>query len=780
MPTDANRTRIDPALPASRSRAIAAGHCQLGIVRAEVAQLARRASGDSDQRGKRGEITSVAQGQRTVAAGMARAVRATPSTSAATCVHGVLLSCDASWQQPRRCRGKSRVQTLISRFIVERIPAARLKSYCRRHRFRRDVNRAMPTHSEQDGEPTLSMQDIAELAKVQRPVVSMWRKRDMVRGESIPFPQPVVDGPVPRFRRDAVLDWLERTGRGNNADHRLDAPTVSAPDNVGLEDLVTLLALAVAEGRKLTGLSHADLVAAAREIDPADDILYAEVEAMRIDPAALAYIDDLVELAYGTADALERLESGRAARALGARDMHPEAVPLLRSMVETCLDAADAEDAQLVSPGDEPELVLALADDDTPVTVVGDSDSARRLRRRALIREVTTMPESAPASRRVWLVSVVGMPASEALERVDEILVGLGSNELAVVVGAASVLCDALKRGPEENARVGTLRLRCLASALRLPRGLWRAAHRQALGVWIAAGRAEIDEPLVTDLAGPASEALDFDALAADILGALTRSGRRAYRYLRRHRLSDILAGSAVVPHGICAERLHTTAPAEDIDRVRAATVETSAAARTLDVLVVPAAAGGWQVRHQSLGQLLDNRRLRMVRGSRIDPGHGRPGGTVPVRSAAGEHDNLRLDPLDVEKLYPRAARTEPGDIVFCERPRPTARVDETGGALIASPSRVLRLDPALGIGPRAVAALINQLPASGSEWKSWIVPVLDHDEATLLEDVLAEAVAYESVLRRKLEASAELCRALIEGIAAGTVSLRTPEEVLS
>ena len=78
---------------------------------------------------------------------------------------------------------------------------------------------------------TLTMQDVADLAKVRRPVVSMWRKRPTVRGVSIPFPAPVstVDG-VERFASGEIVDYLRRSGRGNNADAPLDVPAVAVPD----------------------------------------------------------------------------------------------------------------------------------------------------------------------------------------------------------------------------------------------------------------------------------------------------------------------------------------------------------------------------------------------------------------------------------------------------------------------------------------------------------------------------------------------------------------------
>ena len=117
-------------------------------------------------------------------------------------------------------------------------------------------------------------------------------------------------------------------------------------------------------------------------------------------------------------------------------------------------------------------------------------------------------------------------------------------------------------------------------------------------------------------------------------------------------------------------------------------------------------------LRRRSMGEMKDLQQVQIRRGSRIDPGHADPVGSVAVLSAVGDTEEIRLDPFDAPKLYPRAARTEPGDVVFVEKPRPIARVDDRGGSLVASPSRILRLSPTAGIGPHAVAAIINQLPA--------------------------------------------------------------------
>ncbi|BAS18310.1 hypothetical protein AHiyo8_pI66140 (plasmid) [Arthrobacter sp. Hiyo8] len=61
----------------------------------------------------------------------------------------------------------------------------------------------------------MTLSDVAALAQVQRPVVSMWRKRSA--GSIHPFPQPAaLDGGLELFDADHIAAWLTVTGRGNN------------------------------------------------------------------------------------------------------------------------------------------------------------------------------------------------------------------------------------------------------------------------------------------------------------------------------------------------------------------------------------------------------------------------------------------------------------------------------------------------------------------------------------------------------------------------------------
>ncbi|MEU4803060.1 hypothetical protein [Actinosynnema sp. NPDC023587] len=620
--------------------------------------------------------------------------------------------------------------------------------------------------------PTLTLQDIADLARVRRPVVSMWRKRPRVRGQHVPFPDPVEgSGGMERFRREDIVEWLERTGRGNNAEANLDAPALSVPDDVTLDELVTWLCLAAQTGEELAETTPDQRIALARGVDPDDRVLLREVEASRPATCTLRFIDDLIEASYGPREALDRLEQGRAARALGTRDLTSDAVDLVHAVADACALHLDPEGVPLVHVGPASNVTLALAETSTHLVVPGDTPELRDIRRRAAIRSIETVDDA--AAPNVRLLSAIGRPAGEILDLVDNLVLDLGEGELAVVIGPAAVLCDELQ-GEQERHRAQTLRSESLVVALRLPRGMWREAHRQALGLWVCATGKFTQRPLVADLAAFTRDELDLGDLASDVTGALAAPWSRAFRYLRPHDLPPILSSRAVVvPRGVRAVRLATTEIERHVAVINTATLVTSEPIRPFDVLA-ERALGAMLLRRRSLGELKDLGHVRVLRGSRIDPGHIDLAGSVAVLSATDPQGIARLDPFDAARLYQRAARTDPGDVVFAERPRPTARVDNLGGSLVASPSKILRISSQAGIGPHAVAAIINRLLNEPTEWQTWNVPILDTTEVERLEEALVAAADHETLLRRHLDATRDLVTAMIDGVAAGAVTLTT------
>ena len=220
---------------------------------------------------------------------------------------------------------------------------------------------------------TLTMQDIADLAHVRRPVVSTWRRRPVARGKLMPFPKPTstVAG-VEQFDREEIVDWLEQTGRGNNPDQRYDAPALAVPDDVDPEDLVTLLCLHAMTGEDLTGTTLEARLALAIEHDRADAFVLREIRLMRPTATMLRFIDDLVEASYGAPDALTRLESGRLMRLRGGRELTSGLINMLLAVAGACADHVDAEGAPLVHL-DDASLSLALASSFSQLVVTGSS-----------------------------------------------------------------------------------------------------------------------------------------------------------------------------------------------------------------------------------------------------------------------------------------------------------------------------------------------------------------------------------------------------------------------
>ncbi|KZS68141.1 hypothetical protein A4G26_26855 [Mycobacterium kansasii] len=606
----------------------------------------------------------------------------------------------------------------------------------------------------------MTLQDVADLAKVRRPVVSMWRKRPIVRGVSIPFPEPVeiVDG-VARFARDEVVDWLTRTGRGKNSEHAHDAPAVAVPDGVELEDVVTLLCWHVVIGEELEGTSLGQRVRRAEQFDPDDVVLLREIRRLQASDAVLTYVDDLVEASFGPPDALARLERGRLKRVQGVRELTPAAVELLGWIVGAAATYLGQE--SVVMRADDSLVALDLA----AACELDIVSNTRALRRRALIRGI---PVREPTVRSgISVSSFVGLGISETLDGADDVVVALNDGDIALVVGPAAALSDELA-GTLQQRRARTLRVGNLVAAIRLPRGLWREAHRQSLAVWICLGGANAQRPWVADLGAVAD--LERSDIAADVAGALAQTEDRAFRYARRVELASVLAAGSVVPRGVRAPTLREPDPTAHLDRVHAATLTTTSPLKPLDVLVAPS-PGRFRLVPRSLGELHERKHLIVKRGNRIELADASLHGTVPVLPAelAG---TITLDPVYAARKYPRAVRTEPDDVIFIEKPRPRAWVDTVGGAMVACPARIIRLRDSAEIGPAVLATVINEMSSAGSEWKTWTVPAMRRDEAARLEEALTRADEFEREARRRADAARDLKTALIEGVAAGALTL--------
>ena len=90
-------------------------------------------------------------------------------------------------------------------------------------------------------EPLLSMADIARLAGVERPVVSMWRQRPKARGQVLPFPEPTPGGDLDSPQAKS-LTGSTRVDAGTTPRHASTSHGSSSPNNVTLAPVSSLSA----------------------------------------------------------------------------------------------------------------------------------------------------------------------------------------------------------------------------------------------------------------------------------------------------------------------------------------------------------------------------------------------------------------------------------------------------------------------------------------------------------------------------------------------------------
>lgn len=640
----------------------------------------------------------------------------------------------------------------------------------------------MTGHADRVLSTTLTLADVAVVADVQRPVVSVWRRRASVDGVELPFPDPVaVRGQVEHFDADAVVAWLERTGRGNNPDARLDAATVALPVDVAEDEIVPLLALAVLARRPLGGLDPSILVELADEADPDDEVLLSEVQALGASARALAaVVDGLLAASLGPADALDRLERGRLRREARVSGLTGDG---LDAVVRLCTGLADhlsPEPVPLVdATAGRDRLALDVAhrwpDGRLDALEIADGDAARAARRICLLRGIASrVPSHRAEGPAVRLLSVLGLDAAEAIEQVDDVQLELGDGEVLVVVGGSAVLCDRLSTRSSNVRRADVLRSRTLRLAARLPRGLRRDAPRQEMALWVMA-RGSRDDVAVADVSTDRLTSAAVDELMMDAVGAVADTRRHAFTHALLQPAPRLLARDVVVPRGARARRL--TGPSS-ADRLLALERLVQEVARPVPPPVLALTPGSPRPSSSTtLADLVAAKQVALLPGARVDPARAEPGGTVrvadPVRGVLG----AGFDPLDLTALSARAATTDPGDVVVTHTPRPAACVDTDGGHVVVFPARVLRLRSTASVGPHLLASTVNRLPDGARDWRAWPVPDVPHDQRDALDAHLAALNAHRDALLRRAATTLDLTHHLTDAVAAGAAVLTTEDD---
>lgn len=626
-----------------------------------------------------------------------------------------------------------------------------------------------------ESQPTMSLYDVANLAQVQRPVVTMWMKRTT----SHPFPTALSDG---RFPAGAVVDWLEQTGRGNNPNARADlaiqlatSAGVSPEQRRALAVLITLRALV---GERLSASSPDELLDLAEELDPDDEFLFSEVQNLDLvaNPDLVPQADEIVDAAWNAPAALERLVDAQT-RASDER-LHPDLVAL---MAELCRSLMSEESRITDLEAASADVVLeVVANEDSVVrdVCVPTSDGSRAELRRYRVHDV------APEVRDMdsWSLDpedlcLVRVSDPSGLALIDETTLRMGGASLVLAVGPASVLTDQLP-AEHQAQRDGLIRdigmdSAVLRAAVRLPAGLTRSGSRQHLALWLL-GPAPRNAPVwVGDLSGAVFDAPTRQRLLDDLLAVVDNPGGRGFSVLHpvsrpmlvTQRGSLVSAGSptSVAPVSVT----------DDAARIRTLG---EALARPLPQLAPLSIAGTRDAaaRRITLGAAEQARLIRVGSGARISD---LPKGTMPLWTpqavAAGVSDSCDL--VAFTRAHPRTPLTRPGDVIFTWHGTPAAVLDRNGGAAVCFPARTIRVTSSR-MSPAAIVDAINAVPAGNKKWRTWSVTESQID-VDLADTILGSFQDWEAEVRVRQTQLEELRLLVTRSVLSGAIELSLSNE---
>lgn len=666
----------------------------------------------------------------------------------------------------------------------------------------------------------ITLSDIAQLAQVQRPVVSMWRSRS--RKSGMPFPPAVaMHGRQELFDATAVTGWLAETGRGNNPHAADDAAAFAAPfgpdtRRTHFAGLTALLALRCLTDQPLAPLDAGHLLDCADELDPDDEFLFSELEGLagHLLPLA-AYADLLTEAAYTAAAAFEQILADKFSTgpAVHARTMlSPETVELLASTAVEL--AAGSVNAPVFTDDGGGDFLLSVADtlgeSGEGVLCVGtrSNDAARLARRRMQVHGranpnldiVNTAPPSGNSGAHAVRIAQFPSPASpltdpvQVLTAIDEIALGMGPGDSAVVMAPAALLTDPLHRTAQsreaEAVRSDVLRSDRVRAIVRLPDKLLAAMPRQAQALWVL-GAAHKDINIAerwTMVADLSAMELTTD-VRQDLVGDLAASigswdyvHAHSFRFSRLVRTRTLLASSGALTAAAVEGRPHRAAAPQGAAAAKLVVAE--GLVGELGTELPPrlsfklAAAGHAAVAPLTIGEALKHGSLGYLPGHRIAAEHlelDQVGGShlrvIGVEELRGERSpgSRRIRQLLFASAYPNGRLTEPGDVIFATGAEGGAMVDGEGAAVVLYPARILRVNrknPG-GLLPQVLARDIRGVPPG--HWRKWLLRRAAPEVRGGLQSALGEVAAERQRLAVRLQRLEELADGLVDGVVQGS-----------
>ncbi|MFI7519883.1 hypothetical protein [Micromonospora globbae] len=688
----------------------------------------------------------------------------------------------------------------------------------------------------------ISLPEVAALAGVRRPVVTTWRRRHPS------FPAPAqTEGGRPLFKARDVVEWLVGTGRADRSTiepdlrlHLLTCLPLQAGVSAGVgrrrtlrpQELVGAITALVClhhlddEPLRPTGYTDRQVVDALREraaeADWDDELLRSEIDALPPDAAWLAQVvDELIEAAWGSAQAYERVLAAR--QRFGVPALYEDAVtPQLARLMAGLSGSRDRADEyghlrvadHRAGTGD---LLMAvrreLGDHDALAIDAVESDSflGRVLRRRLVVQGLPRgswqvgIGSDAAGRRPVADVLIMQLPYRPAESRADtdpfaeigQVARGLAPGQTAVVLGPAELLVDALPPyRPAARSRNELLATGRVEAVVHLPGGLvpFRPGYRT--GLWVL--RREESSPwqgrvLLADVSDRALTDRVVDELVVDVV-TWRRQGHHPDSHLRAYASQVNIADLTLPRRPLTARRPVRLREAVRDGRVTIAEVAEMEAA--LDDLSGPrprlrSRLGARDEREQpgtrSVGALVRDGHLLIVPGVRVASDDVAPVGHHPVvgPDEVTGHASIGsrlIDRAVFAERYPRARLTEPGDVIVSLAPAVRALHDVGGFSVVEFPTRVVRIRPdgRARFTPRLLTALINaaqkrRAPGAvrpSSRLTDLQLPLLTPADVERLDALLAALDERRNLARRELDLLDDLGRRAVAGLTDGILTI--------
>lgn len=658
----------------------------------------------------------------------------------------------------------------------------------------------------------LSLSDIARLAQVQRPVVTVWRSRS--RGTATPFPEPAqTSGSQDLFDTAEIISWLQATGRGNNPEFDADAAAFSNIARDNFHSVTALLVLQQLRGQSFKGLGTEDLLDAADEIDPDDEFLYSELEAAsdRLEFLA-AYVDKLVDASYGALPAFQSLVADRFRANEVAMSRTAISAQARQLMARCALEISGHELIFHEATHGGSDLIHELSqslDESAAATIqhpsVTESSSSedrltlRRLKMLAAANDSLTLVKPTAGNQSVVQLAQFPSPGSPTtdpetiLQGIDDLVLELGPGQGAVIIAPADVLIDAMASKRSASIRGSILRMGRIRAAARLPQGHLLYKPRTALAMWVI-GPEVTDIPLAERrimLADLSDLKLDENVIAdfaTDIGASLVGDEalrNHAFRFAQWARTSVVVASTgSLIPskkNTKASLAVDSSAQAKRQVELELALDQLNSAAMSRPKLKIELRARNIDelpsrnLRQGTgpLGDLVTQGSVRLISGTRFTgqalDSIANEG--IKVWNAAdlskGQPTSV-VSYFDLAQSYDQAVLTKPGDVIFNVHGKPTAVVDRQGSHAVNYPVRILRIDSGESSGIVAEVLVKDINNAQHSNWRRWDIRRLPQDVVVPLESSLRkieeERLAAAQRMRQLDIISEELISTLLSG----------------